>query len=96
MSAFDLLATLNDLNVADHNCYAEWVAREPTMTEIIVSQLGTSKEPFALVDVLLVAVLLAAGAAYMAIELGFARLIARLLGRARGKAQRGEKQQGAD
>jgi hypothetical protein len=54
------------------------MADEPTFAEILVSQLGQPKEPFGWGDLLGLSVLAAALAAYLALELGAARLLRKL------------------
>jgi hypothetical protein len=54
------------------------MADKPTFTEIVVAQLGQPKEPFGLGDLILLAVLAAAMAAYLALEQGLVRLFGRV------------------
>jgi hypothetical protein len=57
------------------------MANKPAFAEIIVARLGQPKEPFGLGDLILLIIMAAALAAYLALEQGFGRLLARLFGR---------------
>ena len=62
----------------------------PTFTEILVSKLGTPKEPFGLDDVLFLSLIFAAAAAYFALEYGAARLISRFFQAVRASYHRAQ------
>lgn len=72
------------------------MAEKPALIEMIVSQLGTTKESFGLGDALFIAVLIGALAAYLALEWGAGRLIFRLCRRVRKQAQEHKKASGSD
>jgi len=72
------------------------MARQMSFTDTIVSELGTPREPFGLDDALVIAVLLAAVAAYFAIEWALGQLIVRLLKGVGERTQVNEKEPGSD
>lgn len=55
------------------------MADGPTLTEMLVSELGKPKEPFGMGDLLLLSVVAVAAVGYLGLEYGLGRLIARLL-----------------
>ena len=70
------------------------MADGPSLTEILVSRLGTPSDPFDMGDVLGVCVLVVAVMAYASLEYGLGRLVARLLGLGRAKARQDQKPPG--
>lgn len=55
------------------------MVQDPTFAGHLVAQLGRPTEPFGVDDVMALVALAAAAAAYLALELGFARLLGSIL-----------------
>ena len=63
------------------------MSNDPTFAEIIVSKLGTPKEPVGLGDVLFLSAVLVGIGTYLALEQGLAHFLRRLIRPPQAKAQ---------